>query len=242
MVPIISHRGGAFLWPENSLTAFRESAALPLEMVECDVHLSRDGVPVIHHDAVLERTSEGKGPVSALTAAELASLRLRGARGDRIPTLAELAALVAATPVRLQVEVKSGPSGEPPPTLLGATLAVLDSVGLRARSGIIAFHAPTAAAAQAAGGLDHVAWLFDGTMLRALGAEGIVGVARAHGLRMVETNMPSLDAALLATLRGAGLRVAAWGANHAPEIGRALALGIDAMATDDPVLALRLRG
>ncbi|MFT8242475.1 glycerophosphodiester phosphodiesterase [Roseomonas sp. BN140053] len=241
-VQIISHRGGAFLWPENSLLAFRRSAELPLEMAECDVHLSADGIPVVHHDAVLERTTEARGPLSVHTARELCSYRLRGAGEYRVPLLAEVAATLRDSPLRLQVEVKSGPQGAPPPALLDHSLAVLDAAGMRARCGIIAFHAGTAAAAQAAGGLDHVAWLFEASLLQQIGQHGVVAVARAHGLGMVETHEAAMDTELLATLRAAGLRVGVWAANHAPAIRRMLALGVDAMATDDPVLALQMRG
>ncbi len=238
---IVSHRGGALLWPENSLTAFRESAGLTLEMTECDVHPSRDGEPTVIHDPALDRTTEARGPVRDRDSAELARLRLRGARGETVPSLAEVAALLATTGLRLQIEIKADASGRPYPGLLGATLRVLDAAGMRARSGIIAFDARTAAAAGAAGGLDHVAWLVEPGLLRSIGPEGVAAVARAHRLAMVETHEAALDAEVLRGLRAGGLRVGAWGANHAPAIERMLALGVDAMASDDPVLALRLR-
>jgi len=78
-------------------------------------------------------------------------------------------------------------------------------------------------------------------MLRHIGLEGVLAVARRAGAGMVETQEGAMDAALLGALRGAGLRVGAWGANHAPAIRRMLGLGLDAIATDDPVLALSLR-
>ena len=99
-----------------------------------------------------------------------------------------------------------------------------------------------AAAAVAAGGLRNVAWLFGPSMIRLIGVEGILATARRTGVRMVETHEAAMDAELLGALRGAGLRVGAWAANHAPSIRRMLDLGLDAIATDDPVLALSLRG
>ena len=94
MSTICAHRGGALLWPENSLTAFSQALQLPIEEVECDVHLSADGVAHVHHDATLERTTEGHGPIAHRTAAELAATRLRGLE-EGVPTLAALLALVA---------------------------------------------------------------------------------------------------------------------------------------------------
>lgn len=239
---IVSHRGGAFLWPENSLEAFRNSLALPIEQAECDIHLSADGVPVVIHDTTLQRTTEGHGPVAALSAAQLTQLRLRGAGHLKVPTLAELAALFRGQPMQLQVELKTPPGQAPDPVLLQRTLAVLDAAGIRAQCRIISFEADLAAAARHAGGLAGVIWLFGPSMLASIGAEGVVGVARAHGFDTVETEIGALDAALAGRLRQAGLRIGVWGANHAPGIGKAMSLGVDMMATDDPVLALALRG
>jgi glycerophosphoryl diester phosphodiesterase len=58
---------------------------------------------------------------------------------------------------------------------------------------------------------------------------------------MVETEIGALNAETCAHLRHHGLGVAAWGANHADSLDKAFALGLDAVATDDPVLALQLR-
>lgn len=68
---VIAHRGGAKLRPENTLDAFAHAVALGVDALECDVHLSRDGEPVVIHDATLDRTTDRTGPVSALTADEL---------------------------------------------------------------------------------------------------------------------------------------------------------------------------
>jgi glycerophosphoryl diester phosphodiesterase len=242
MTEIIAHRGGAILWAENSMTAFREAIAAGVDAVECDVHLSADGEPMVMHDPTLDRTSNGRGPIGERTAAELAGVKLISAGGEGLPHLSDLLALVAESRVGLQVEVKANWQGRPDHALLARTLAELDRFGLRARTEIIVFEAEIAAAAVAAGGLRNVAWLFMPIMIRRLGPEGVVAVARRAGAPMVETHEMAMDEALLAALRGGGLRVAAWGANHAPSINRMLSLGVDAIATDDPVLALSLRG
>ena len=63
---IAAHRGGLFLWPENSARAFRETALLAVDQAECDVHLSADGTVIVMHDATLDRTTDTRGPVAAL--------------------------------------------------------------------------------------------------------------------------------------------------------------------------------
>jgi glycerophosphoryl diester phosphodiesterase len=71
---VYAHRGGAALRPENTIASFDHGLALGADGLELDVHLSRDGVVVVHHDDTLDRTTAGSGLVSALTASELAAL------------------------------------------------------------------------------------------------------------------------------------------------------------------------
>src|ERR671916_49981 len=69
---VYAHRGGAALRPENTIAAFDHGLALGADGLELDVHLSKDGVVVVHHDASLERTTDARGPLGAYTADELA--------------------------------------------------------------------------------------------------------------------------------------------------------------------------
>lgn len=83
---IIAHRGGGALAAENTLAGIDAAAALGCRGVEFDVRLSADGVPVLMHDATVERTTGGRGVVSALTIAELHAL---DAGGEPVPRLDE---------------------------------------------------------------------------------------------------------------------------------------------------------
>lgn len=102
----IAHRGYHDLnrtrW-ENTLSAF-EAAIERDYAIECDVHLSADGVPVVFHDSVLNRLAGRDGFVHDMTAAELTQLRVGGTE-DRIPTLAEMLARVRGR-VPLVIELK----------------------------------------------------------------------------------------------------------------------------------------
>jgi len=100
----IAHRGASAHAPENTLAAFRLAAELGADMVELDIHTSADGVPVVIHDASLNRTTDGKGLVSNLTLAELK--RLDAGRGQRIPTLEEAIETCREVEVGLYIEVK----------------------------------------------------------------------------------------------------------------------------------------
>jgi glycerophosphoryl diester phosphodiesterase len=238
---IAAHRGGLFLWPENSARAFRESARLPIEQAECDVHLTADGEVVVMHDATLDRMTDASGPVVARTAAELRGIRVRGTAGEPPPTLDDYLAILAPGPVAPRIEIKSDAQRRPYPGIVPRTLARLDAAGQRARSWIIGFNADTMAEAQAAGGLAGVALLFEIPTLTDLGIAGVIAVARDCGIAEIGMHERVLDAELIGRFRAAGLGVGTWGANHEPSIRRMLDLGVDIFATDDPPLAVHLR-
>ncbi|MBK1658643.1 glycerophosphodiester phosphodiesterase [Paracraurococcus ruber] len=239
---IASHRGGAFLWPENSLLAFREALALPAEQLELDVHLSADGEVVVIHDATLDRTTDARGPVRDRSLAALRGVRVKGTGGEPPPTLAEAAALVAATGRILRLEVKADGEGRPYPGIVPACLAVLDAAGLRGRTVAMSFQPLTMAEFAAAGGLLRRVLLLEAKPFRGMGLPGAVALARGCGAEEIGLPVGELDADAVAGFRAAGLAVGAWGANDAATIRHGLALGLDAIATDDPPLALRLRG
>ncbi len=112
---VAAHRGGAALWPENSLLAFRNAEALGVDFVETDVHLTSDGEVVVLHDPKLDRTTTGVGAVAERRLADLASIRLRAADGtptdEPVPTLAQLLDLLAPSRVKLLLGVKLDAAG-----------------------------------------------------------------------------------------------------------------------------------
>jgi glycerophosphoryl diester phosphodiesterase len=132
----IAHRGGSRLRPENTMPAFEHAWAIGADAVECDVHLSRDGEPVIIHDATLDRTTDASGPVASRTADELASVdagcrftSLDGAAFRGKPGVPRLAELLARSPVPVIVEIK----GDAPETAI-RTLEVIAAAGAASRT------------------------------------------------------------------------------------------------------------
>jgi glycerophosphoryl diester phosphodiesterase len=238
---IASHRGGAFLWPENSLLAFRHALALPAEQLELDVHASADGEAMVFHDATLDRTSDGSGPIGALTREALRSVRLKGTGGEPVPTLAEAAALVRDAGRVLRLEIKADGEGRPYPGLVARCCAVLDALGLRGRTVVMSFQPRTMAEAAAAGGFLRRVLLVESKPWRGMGEAGAVALARGCAAEEIGLPIGEWDEAAVAAVRAAGLGAGAWGTNHAATIRRGLALGLDAIASDDPPLAIRLR-
>lgn len=230
------------MWPENGLAAFRATAGLDLEQAECDVHASADGEAIVIHDATLERTTDGMGAVNAQRAADLTRLRLRGGGGETVPRLAEMLDIYRGCPVAPRIEIKEGADGRPYPGLVSRVMGELDRAGLRQNSWVIGFDAPTMAEAQAAGGLAGVGWLLERATWRSLGPRGAIAVAKAYGFAEIGVHEAMIDAESCATLRAAGIGISVWGANHEGSIRRMLGLGVDLLATDDPPLAIALRG
>ena len=94
-----AHRGGSALAPENTLAAFDNGLALGADGLELDVHLSRDGVVVVHHDRDLERTTTLTGAVAGRTAAELTAAG--------VPTLAGVLGRYQGVPIIIELKVNS---------------------------------------------------------------------------------------------------------------------------------------
>lgn len=109
---IIAHRGDSAHRPENTLAAFAAALEAGAGIVELDVQLTRDGVPVVIHDASLDRTTSGRGPVRAHTLVELRELSAGYPQrfgpeyaGERVPTLAEALAFLRDR-ARVMIEIK----------------------------------------------------------------------------------------------------------------------------------------
>jgi glycerophosphoryl diester phosphodiesterase len=93
---VFAHRGGGALAPENTMAAFDNGLALGADGLELDVHLSRDGTVVVHHDRTLDRTTTLRGPIADRSAAELG--------GAGVPSLADV--LARYREIRIIIEMK----------------------------------------------------------------------------------------------------------------------------------------
>jgi glycerophosphoryl diester phosphodiesterase len=113
---VFAHRGGCDLGPENTIAAFDLGMATGADGLELDVHLSADGVLVVHHDPTLDRTTNASGPITARTADELAwvdagyrfqrggAFPFRG-KGIGVPTLAEVLRRYRDVPTIIEIKV-----------------------------------------------------------------------------------------------------------------------------------------
>lgn len=137
---VLAHRGNRVRCPENTLAAFRQALADGADALETDLHLTADGVFVCIHDATVDRTTDGSGPVAGMTLAQLRTLSASYGRADfameRVPTLAETAALLPEN-VALALELKTDRFLEP--DIARRLVEELAAAGVRNRTVVLSF-------------------------------------------------------------------------------------------------------
>jgi len=130
----IAHRGASARFPENTLRAFSAAFEFGADMCELDVRLTRDGVPIVLHDATVDRTTDGRGAVATMSLQKLRSLDAgvkfgAGFIGELVPTLAEVFHLTLPTTCRGQTNLPNQPPGKPRPRALNLELKGADTEG-----------------------------------------------------------------------------------------------------------------
>ncbi|MGZ3340604.1 MAG: glycerophosphodiester phosphodiesterase [Reyranella sp.] len=241
MTEIASHRGGALLWAENSRLAFEQTARLPVEQVEFDVHPSRDGRLVVIHDATLERTTDGAGAVCQHDWADLSKLILKGSGGQRMLLLDEVVEIFRPTQIILRLEVKAGPGRVPYPDHPARIMAALKAAGILDRTVMTSFQLGTAAEVTRHGKPIRHVWLVSPQTQTDIGLQAVIDLARANGVPMLGLRGNVLDASMVGTVRQAGLGIGGWACNDATAIAKMFDLGVDVFTTDRPDLALDIR-
>jgi glycerophosphoryl diester phosphodiesterase len=245
---VAAHRGGAALWPENSLAAFRNALALGADLLETDVHLTADGEVVLLHDPTLDRTTSGRGAVGDLTLADVARLRLKAGDGaltdESPPTLAALLDLLAPGRASLLLEIKTAARRRRYPGIEEKTLALVRARGLASRVRVMAFEDATIRRlCELDPAVRTVLLVRRGRVQRARAkAADIVRWVKETGAADLGIDHRALDAEVAAAARAAGLGLSAWTVNEERDIRRVIDLGVDVVITDRPDRVLRLTG
>lgn len=249
---IFGHRGAAGLAPENTLPSFALGIALGADVLELDVHGTRDGVVVVFHDPTLDRTTDGSGPLREHSFAELKRLdagyrfsrngqdfSYRG-HGVRIPAFEDV--LKAFPLARCNIEIKQ----EDPPIVeevvsiirrLDARHRVLlaaehDSIMQRIR-----LHANDVATSFCTGEVID--------FLERVSGRGFTDyrpVGRALQIPPHFGDIELVNPTTVAAAHRAGLEVHVWTINQADEMQRLLAFGVDGLISDLPGLARHVAG
>ncbi len=241
---VAAHRGGALLWPENSLLAFRNAAeTLGADFLEFDVHLSKDDEVVVIHDPTLDRTTTGRGPVRERTLAELRALRLRDRIGavtdETVPALDDVVALAMRTGRQMLLEIKVNEGGRPYPGIEEKVFAVLDRHRATPATVVMAFERDTWRRVRALRPDARACALYSRRTLEAMGSTLTLELdqARQAGVAFLGLHQGMVDAGTIALVRSRGLTLGVWTVNEAEAIRRFIDLGADVVITDRPDLA-----
>jgi glycerophosphoryl diester phosphodiesterase len=220
---VFAHRGGGALAPENTMDAFANGMSLGADGIELDVHLSRDGVVVAHHDATVDRTTAGRGAVAALTAAELARLN--------VPALGDVLARFRDPRVIIELKVNSVELAAAVVDVVRRADAVdrvcLGSFGLRVLRAARAIEpalATSAAREEVRWALyrSWVGWPSRRASYAGFQVPEFSGTTRIVSRRFVEL------------AHHAGLGVQVWTVDREDDARRLLGWGVDALITDRP--------
>ncbi|MCX4572834.1 glycerophosphodiester phosphodiesterase family protein [Streptomyces sp. NBC_01571] len=212
----IGHRGVMGVEPENTLRSFIAAQNAGLDLIELDLHLSKDGALVVMHDADVDRTTDGSGPISEMTLAELRALD--AGCGERVPVFEEVLDAVRAP---LQAEIKD--------TAAARALAdVMHRRDLVGRVEVSSFHDEAIA---------EVTRLVPGVRTALIASRyGVDVVDRAveAGAATVCLNIRRLTLEVVEHARKSGLRIIGWVVNTQDQLRLVRALELDGATTDYP--------
>ena len=246
---VFAHRGGCALGPENTIAAFDLGVASGADGLELDVHLSADGIVVVHHDETLDRTTSGAGPLARRTADELAAVDAgcrflsSGAypfRGQDIgiPTLRDVLARYRDLPIIIEMKVDGPEMGQ----AVAAEVRRADAVdricaagfgcrAVRAARAALPDMAFSACAAEVRLAL-YRSWVRWPVRNVEYGGYQVPEVSGGHRI---------VSPAFVRHAHAAGLQVQVWTVDEEPDMKRLLDWGVDALISNRPDLAVAVR-
>jgi glycerophosphoryl diester phosphodiesterase len=234
---VVAHRGFSHRAPENTLAAYQLAIDAGAEMAECDVWLSSDRIPVLLHDADLQRTTGVEGQVNALTLAELKRLDAGGWKapefaGERIPTLHETLNLVSGK-LRLVIEIKpAGMEREVVAAIHKAGVKPSDVMIFSFKREVVDTMARLEPSLPTTWLVGDMPWQ-PAARLETL-AEALRARASAIGLPLTR-----VDPAVLRLAHESGLSVFVWTVNEPADMRYLARIGVDGIITDRPDLLLQ---
>lgn len=231
---VIAHRGGANLFPENTMAAYEGAAALGCRAIEAgDLQLTSDGALVAMHDTTVDRTTAGSGNVSDFTTPGIRTLTVDcsawfgGHWADQpVPTFADILDRLGGSVV-LVPESKTRGSA--------TTTAIIDAVAARGlqKSVIVQSFQITDIALIAAAGISPL-------YLMGTGVQATASAVVAAGAEFVGLNKDAANFAdVVAGLKAVGLRVLAWTVDMQKDYDAVIAAGCDGVFTNEPLYAPR---
>lgn len=247
----VAHQGGELLWPSNTMLALRNSAELGVDMLDTDMHATKDGVLVLSHDDTLNRLTDTKGRIEDMTLTEVQAadagytLSLDGGQtfpfrgqGVRVATLTEMLTEFPNLPLSIEIKQVAPSLGVPFCKALrdtGATSRVLVSSFSDVAMGDFRAACP------------EVLTSMTEKELRPLVLLGKVGLAelaplpgRSAQVPMTGGGITVVTPSFVNAMHRRGVAVQVWTINDEATMRRLIGMGVDGILTDDPVLLRRV--
>lgn len=230
---VYAHRGDRSRAPDNTLTAFDLAVEADADGIELDVRRTSDGVLVITHDPKVGSLP----PVADMTFADLRD------RAPQVPTLTEAMGHIPRS-VFVNVEIKNAahePGFDPDRSIVDETIAIIEALDdldrvLMSSFDPVAVERTRSVAPGVLSGL-----LITGAVSIAEGVD-LARDVDADALHPPMTTLNGAEDESIRVAHASGIAVVVWNANHADEVRRATAAGIDVIITDDPTMANRELG
>ncbi len=238
---IFAHRGASAHAPENTIAAFELALAQNADAIELDVKLSADGRVVVIHDPTVDRTTGSRGRVKDLTLSQLRSLDAGSFfsekyRGEKIPTLEEVFETVGK---RTFINVELTNYNTPRDELVETVCTLVKKFGLQDRVLFSSFFASN---------LSKAFGYLPGVPRGLLALNGLLGAwARSFGFafgtyQALHPNLKDVTQQQIQRVHRLKRRIHVWTVNGADDMRRLFHWGVDAIFTDDPQLAVKVRG
>lgn len=202
--------------PENTLRSFVRAEQSGMDAIELDLHLSKDGALAVMHDAEVDRTTDGKGPIAEMTLAELRQLDAGG--GERVPVFEEVLDAVRSP---LQAEIKDVAAAR-------ALAEVMRRRDLVPRVEVSSFHD---------GAIAEISALVPGVrtvLIASRWGADVVDRAKAVGAHSLALNIRRLTLETVEHAHAEGLGVIGWVVNTQDHLRLVRALALDGATTDYP--------
>jgi glycerophosphoryl diester phosphodiesterase len=242
---VMAHRGGAGLWPENTMYGFERAVDLGVDMLETEIHSTADNILVLMHDSTVDRTTNGSGPIRAFTLEELKTLDagynwtsdggqtfpFRGS-GITVPTLEEV--FTALPTARINIDIK-----QEKPSLVEPLCKTIRTFDMKDKVMVASFNSKVLKAFRrvcpevtTSAGTGEVAFFFMVNMVF-LGAV-YRPACQAFQVPEYSSGLRVLTKRFVETAHGLNLAVHVWTINEVTDMKRLLALGVDGIVTDYP--------
>jgi len=231
----IGHRGNPVMFTENTLPAIESAFAVGAAMVEIDIYLTRDGVPVIIHDDDLRLTTSASGKIADMTLEQLKSVKAGSLRDetvtDSIPTLEEALLLARTRRGRVLLDIKRDGMA---PTIA----AIFAKHGLPQEMAAVG----TWNEIQAAEYLKHMprAQILNTQGIPANWGPDYLAAQRNRGIAAFELWWESIPEGFIEAAHAQGLLVYVYTVNDAPTMRKLIAQGVDGIETDVPEFLVHL--